>query len=575
MESKSYQAESQASTSSTKVMKVNPDIVIPQQCEQESSVMSTIEIPSVSVGEMDFGDFEFSTSDSDHIIDDSSDPLYPGAPLTVFQATSILTFWFSLYPGISKSSFDRLLNILHMHILPVGNNLPESYDDAQKSLRHFLTPVKEYHCCVNDCVIYRNSTSGMYADLDNCPKCKEPRYKHKGGRIPRKRFTHLPLELSKTTLPPAPFRLSKSDCKLANQRALSVRTPHGFDWTSRAIFDDKVHMKSVQWKHILTSGILKYCIRELLGPFQRKTIFELCDVLSLLLSEEVCISELDALEDRVHRVLSLLERDFPVSLHVIVFHLLHHLPMFIRRFGPAYSFWMYPFERFNSWIVRRIHNRRYPEATVVETYRLFEFTQFLHITKQIPLGSTLDFWDVSSEDDQSPADVRLHNSQTTTLDETDLAYLNEYYQCLFGESMEGEKAKDIVQREIFQCRFHTKCDNHSRVITYSPDNPVSKHSSSIVYSQIAASNQILFGKIVKTFMHNFNGRMNRLLYLVWYDCFERDKESNIIVVDTSKQYSCNPFISTDDVSKPLVYACDNDNSKLYVLNCPSSILSNI
>lgn len=37
-------------------------------------------------------------------------------------------------------------------------------------------------------------------------------------------------------------------------------------------------MKSVQWKHVLELGILKYCIRELLGPFQRKTIFELCDV---------------------------------------------------------------------------------------------------------------------------------------------------------------------------------------------------------------------------------------------------------------------------------------------------------
>ena len=127
----------------------------------------------------------------------------------------------------------------------------------------------------------------------------------------------------------------------------------------------------------MASGILKYCIRGLLGPFQRKTIFELCDVMSPLLSEEVCISDFDAVEDRVHRVLSLLERDFPISLHVIVFHLLHHLPMFIHRFGPAYTFWMYPFERFNSWIGRRIHNRRFPEATVVETYRLFEFTVYV------------------------------------------------------------------------------------------------------------------------------------------------------------------------------------------------------
>ena len=331
-------------------------------------------------------------------------------------------------------------------------------------------------------------------------------------------------------------------------------------------------MKSVQWKLVLTSGILKYSICGLLGSFQRRTIFELCDVVSLLLSED-CVSNLDALEVRVHRVLSLLERDFPVSLHVIVFHLLHHLPMFICRFGPAYTFWMYPFERFNSWIIRRIHNRRFPEATVIETYRLFEFTQFLCMSQQIPMGSILDFWDVASEDDQSPSDVELHDTPTTTLGESDLAYLNEYYRRLYGECTEGDKAQDIVEREIVQCKFHTKCDRHSRVITYSADNPVSKHSSCVIYSQSPTlCKRVLFGKIIKTFTHNFKGHVNRLLYVVWYDCVHREKESDVIVVDTSKLSNFNSIISTDDVSKPLVFACDDQNSKLYILNCPSDII---
>ena len=69
----------------------------------------------------------------------------------------------------------------------------------------------------------------------------------------------------------------------------------------------------------------------------------------------------------MHRALSLLERDFPVSLRASVFHLLHHLPYYIRGFGLTYSFWMYPFERFNSWVARCVLNRRFPESTVVET----------------------------------------------------------------------------------------------------------------------------------------------------------------------------------------------------------------
>ena len=51
-------------------------------------------------------------------------------------------------------------------------------------------------------------------------------------------------------------------------------------------------------------------------------------------------------------------------------HLLHHIVDGIRRFGPVYSTWMFPYERFNSWMCRRALNRAHPEATVMETYRV-------------------------------------------------------------------------------------------------------------------------------------------------------------------------------------------------------------
>ena len=142
-------------------------------------------------------------------------------------------------------------------------------------------------------------------------------------------------------VPQAPFSISESDLSIGNNRALSVKAPSGTDWRPCRLFHKSAfRMKSNEWKHVLASGILKFCIRGLLGDAQRKTLYEFGDVISLPATEEVNVSELDSLEYRVHRVLSLLERDFPVSLHVIVFHLLHHLPMFIRRFGPTYGFWM-------------------------------------------------------------------------------------------------------------------------------------------------------------------------------------------------------------------------------------------
>ena len=151
---------------------------------------------------------------------------------------------------------------------------------------------------------------------------------------------------------PAPFALSKNDITLADERAMRVLVPTGFDWRPREIFSKTTGMKSHEWKQLACNGILKFCLRGMLGKNQRRTLYKLFDVIALICAEDIDITSIDDLEQQVHRVLALLERDFPVSLQVIVFHLLHHLPMFLKRFGPAYTFWMYPYERFNSWITR-------------------------------------------------------------------------------------------------------------------------------------------------------------------------------------------------------------------------------
>ena len=186
------------------------------------------------------------------------------------------------------------------------------------------------------------------------------------------------IENEKITLPPAPFVPSKEEQDIANNRVMSITMPHGLDWKQKKLFrrNGFGQIKSVEWKHALTCGIIKYSIKDLMGDQQRSTLFELCDVLTLVTSDTLSLNELDMIELQVHRVLSLLERDFPVSLHVVVFHLLHHLPKYLRRFGPVHGYHMFPMERFNSWIKQRVTNRRYPESTVLESYRLFELTFF-------------------------------------------------------------------------------------------------------------------------------------------------------------------------------------------------------
>ena len=92
----------------------------------------------------------------------------------------------------------------------------------------------------------------------------------------------------------------------------------------------------------------------------------------------------------MNEALALMERDFPVdiqvcqilfhvtnltlhansSIQVTIIHLICHIVDGMKQFGPVYANWMYGYERFNSWLHRRVTNRRYPEATLMETYRV-------------------------------------------------------------------------------------------------------------------------------------------------------------------------------------------------------------
>ena len=106
--------------------------------------------------------------------EDRDESLYPSSTTTVLEALAILFSWFSSSPGLSKESFSRLLYILNAYLLPSGNVLPTSYHKARTIIDKNVVPVEEFHCCVNDCVLFRNSSCGQYK-CDVYPKCGEPR----------------------------------------------------------------------------------------------------------------------------------------------------------------------------------------------------------------------------------------------------------------------------------------------------------------------------------------------------------------------------------------------------------------
>ena len=123
----------------------------------------------------------------------SGEKLYPSSNVTLIQALAMLFAWFSSFPGLSKEAFNRLFYLLHTFLLPPGNNLPSSYYKAHNIITKRIVPIQQFDCCVNDCVLFRDSASGKYSSMTVCPKCGEGRYEPY-SKTARKRFKYVPIQ---------------------------------------------------------------------------------------------------------------------------------------------------------------------------------------------------------------------------------------------------------------------------------------------------------------------------------------------------------------------------------------------
>ena len=187
---------------------------------------------------------------------DSGELLYDTSQFSVSQSLALLFTWFSSFPGISKTSFDRLLYLLNTYLLPAGNKLPNSYNKARDTIKHLLVPVENFDCCENDCIIYRNSCKGDLKDLVACPECNTPRY-YPNTSNAKKTFKYIPL---------AP-RLNRM---FANERISKLLQDHSKKSPSleeMSLVDD-LH-RSTAWKELY----------DINGPFEgdpRGISFSLC-----------------------------------------------------------------------------------------------------------------------------------------------------------------------------------------------------------------------------------------------------------------------------------------------------------
>ena len=213
------------------------------------------------------------------------------------------------------------------------------------------------------------------------------------------------------------------------------------------------------------------------------------------------------------------------------------------------GFWMYPYERFNSWITRRVTNRRYPEATVMETYRLSEWAHFMEVAGKLPDGAAS-----ASVLDLSPQDVSHSMCSDLTDEQVDQL-----------ESIYGDEKCNFTRAAEFRNNI-TYMDHHKRVVRLTTAEADREHSH-VRCSYISSSTQdgVTVGRIVSLFHHVHRSRTTAFAYVSWFDGPFTDDDSQLTFVDTSVQsQSVTPVVS---LSKPLLVAFDEEEAgKLWIIN---------
>ena len=134
------------------------------------------EVINVSAVSSEFTNDEESVVDMESGHDFPDDELDSNGPSTLllFEGSSkkvLITlagyfYWFSSHPSITKSALSSLLSHEHFNVLPPGNNLPSTYEQAVSFIKPQLLPTECYHACLNDCVLFRKTNRYDYSKLE-------------------------------------------------------------------------------------------------------------------------------------------------------------------------------------------------------------------------------------------------------------------------------------------------------------------------------------------------------------------------------------------------------------------------
>ncbi|CAH9127371.1 unnamed protein product [Cuscuta epithymum] len=128
--------------------------------------------------------------------------------------------------------------------------------------------------------------------------------------------------------------------------------------------------------HVFMQRLLPITLRGYLSLPIWATISEFCKFFRLICAKELCIADIEKMQDAIAVTLCKLEKIFPPSFFDSMEHLTIHLPWELKVCGPVQFRWMYPFERLMKKLKEKAKNKQFLEGSIVEKFWVQEVALF-------------------------------------------------------------------------------------------------------------------------------------------------------------------------------------------------------
>ena len=122
-------------------------------------------------------------------LEESLEGLYEGARSSKLAVTILLMNLCTVH-GMTNQCANELFSLLHSHLLPENNMLPQTHHAAKSLTSKLGLTYTRIHACERGCILFR----GPHENELCCPKCGGRRYRDEARRcFPLKVLRHVPI----------------------------------------------------------------------------------------------------------------------------------------------------------------------------------------------------------------------------------------------------------------------------------------------------------------------------------------------------------------------------------------------